>query len=163
MKRIIIHWTAGNYFPNNDDFEHYHFVIDKNGKVKEGKYKPEDNLNCYDGCYAAHTGGGNTGSIGVAVCGMRNFKGQWDLGDCPITQVQMEAMFKLVAELCKKYNIQINKNTVFTHYEFGLDNPNTSSKGKIDINFIPYKPELKSYQIGDYIRGKVIWYRERIK
>ena len=32
MKRIIIHWTAGAWFPNATDKEHYHFLIDKNGK-----------------------------------------------------------------------------------------------------------------------------------
>ena len=136
----------------------------------------QDNLNCYDKKYAAHTGGGNTGSIGVAVCGMRNFKGRDYKScvpqsgliapicgtDCPIKQVQMERCFRLCAELCKKYNIQITPNTVFTHYEFGLDNPNTESRGKIDINFLPYKKELKPNEIGDYIRGKIKWYRGKM-
>ena len=70
MKRIIIHWTAGTYQPNNTDFEHYHYLVNGDGMVINGKFKPEDNLNCNDGKYAAHTGGGNTGSIGIAMCGM---------------------------------------------------------------------------------------------
>ena len=37
MKRIIIHWTAGAWFPNATDKEHYHFLIDKNGKIINGK------------------------------------------------------------------------------------------------------------------------------
>lgn len=73
-KRIILHWTAGTNYPNTTDLQHYHFLIDKDGKVYNGVYTPEDNLNCYDGKYAQHTGGGNTGSIGIAVCGMAGYK-----------------------------------------------------------------------------------------
>ena len=47
-------------------------LVDKNGSVKSGKYTPEDNLNCKDGKYAKHCGGGNTGRIGIAVCCMKN-------------------------------------------------------------------------------------------
>ncbi len=63
MNKIIIHWTAGTYQPNTTDLEHYHFLIDGEGKKHNGKYKPEDNENCNDGKYAAHTGGGNTGAL----------------------------------------------------------------------------------------------------
>ena len=68
MKRIILHWTAGANEPNNTDYQHYHYLVNGNGVVVKGKYNPEDNLNCNDGKYAQHTGGGNTGSIGVAMC-----------------------------------------------------------------------------------------------
>ena len=80
IKRIIIYWTAGGWFPNATDKEHYHFLIDKNGKTINGKHKVEDNINCNDGKYAAHCGGGNTGSIGVAMCGMLNFKNSKNIG-----------------------------------------------------------------------------------
>ena len=33
MKRIIIHWTAGTYYPSEYEKEHYHFLVDKDGKV----------------------------------------------------------------------------------------------------------------------------------
>ena len=73
MKKIIIHWTAGRYVPNSVDLLHYHFLIDKYGRINYGIFKPEDNENCYDGKYAQHCGGGNTGCIGVSCCGMFNF------------------------------------------------------------------------------------------
>lgn len=167
MKRIIIHWTAGTYTPNAEELEHYHYLIGYNQKtgkayVKEGKFKPSDNINCYDGKYAAHTGGGNTNSIGVAICGNAGFKGPSNQGEFPLKRVQFEKMFKFCAELCKKYAIVITPVTVFTHYEFGKQNPKTSSKGKIDINFIPYEPNLAAHGVGDYIRNKINWYFGRI-
>lgn len=162
MKRIIIHWTAGTNQPNNTDYEHYHFLINGDGVVVKGKYTPEDNLNCNDGKYAAHTGGGNTGSIGVSMCGMYGFTSNKNMGRYILKQKQCEAMFKLVAELCKKYQLPINDNTVLTHYEFGKKNPHTTSAGKIDIIYLPPYPDVTKEKVGDFIRNKVKWYYTKI-
>lgn len=162
MKRIIIHWTAGTNQPNSTDFEHYHFLINGDGLVINGKYLPEDNLNCNDGKYAQHTGDGNTGSIGVAMCGMYGFKSKDNIGKYPITRIQSEACWKKCAELCKKYNIKVGSDTVMTHHEFGVKHPNTSSAGKIDIVYLPSSPNVKPYEIGNYIRNKIQWYLNRI-
>ena len=162
MKRIILHWTGGGHFPNATDIEHYHFLIDKDGKVYNGIYKPEDNLNCNDGKYAKHTGGGNTSSIGVAVCGMAGYNGKLASTKYPLTAVQVERMFSFTAELCKKYDIPISPDTVLTHYEFGKSHPNTSSAGKIDITILPPYLSVKPTEVGDFIRNKVKWYLNHI-
>ena len=159
MKRIIIHWTAGSYSPNATDKAHYHYLVDAMGVVHNGVFKPEDNENCTDGRYAQHTGGGNTGSIGVAMCGMCGFRSSSNLGKYPLTKKQCESTFKLCAELCKKYNIPVTKNNVMTHYEFGKAYPNTSSAGKIDIIYLPPYPEQTADKIGDFIRNKIRWYQ----
>lgn len=159
MKRIIIHWTAGTNKPCATDLEHYHFLITGSGEVKNGEYKPEDNLNCNDGKYAAHTGGGNTGSIGVAMCGMYvPAKVDIKRTEYPLTRKQYERTFKLCADLCKKYNIPITPDTVMTHYEFGKKHPNTSSAGKIDITYMTPWEEILPAKIGDFIRNKIRWY-----
>ena len=73
LTKICLHWTGGANMPCEQNFDCYHFLFDKNGKEYKGKYKPEDNLNCTDGIYAKHCGGGNTGCIGVSCCGMYGF------------------------------------------------------------------------------------------
>ncbi len=158
LNKIIFHWTAGTYYPNATDRLHYHFLIDKNGKVYNGVYKPEDNENCNDGRYAQHTGGGNTGAISISYCGMYNFHNMHNVGNYPLTGVQVERGFKLGAELCKKYGIKITPETVLTHYEFGLKHPKTTSAGKIDIIYLPSYPDKKPNEIGDLIRNKVRYY-----
>ena len=163
MKRIILHWSGGAYQPNHTEFEHYHYLVNGQGLVIEGKYKPEDNLDCTDGKYAAHTGGGNTGSIGVSMCGMLGFKNRANVGKYPFTKAQVERCFKLVAELCKKYKIAITPQTVLTHYEFGKSHPKTTSAGKIDIVYLPPYPTVEQNKIGDFIRGKVQWYYKNLK
>ena len=157
MNKIIIHWTAGTNYPNSVDLEHYHYLIARDGCIINGKYKPEDNLNCNDGKYAQHTGGGNTGSIGVAFCGMAGFKDAQNVGKFPLTYNQVEAGFKLCAELCKKYNIPISN--VMTHYEFGKNHPNTTSAGKIDIIHLPCYPNVSKTEMGTFIRQKIHWYK----
>lgn len=158
MKRIIIHWSAGTSSPNTHEKDCYHFLIDSLGEVHNGNCTPEDNLNCNDGKYAAHTGGGNTGSIGVALCGMLGYKNRQDIGNYPLTKIQCERCFKLIAELAKKYNIVINPQNVMTHYEFGKSHPKTLSAGKIDITFLPPYSYLKPDEIGNFIRNKAKWY-----
>lgn len=154
FKGIILHWTAGNYTPCATDLAHYHFIIDANGKIYNGKYSPRDNENCTDGKYAAHCGGGNTGRIGIAICCRKNI-------NTPPTQKQIEAMCKIAAECCIKYGINITK--IETHAEFGQKNPKTSSYGKIDINSIPYAKLSGIKECGDYLRNKALWYYTKLK
>lgn len=163
MNKIIIHWTAGAYTPNSTDLSHYHYLIDKNGRINCGIFRPEDNENCNDGKYAQHTGGGNTGAIGVALCGMYGFSSATKLGCYPLTKIQCEALFSFVAKLSKKYKIKIDNNHIMTHYEFGLKNPKTTSAGKIDIIYLPPYPQIKQQKIGDFIRSKVLWYSTKIR
>ncbi len=162
MKRIIIHWTAGGAVPNVHEKNCYHYLIDSLGKIYEGTFKPQANEHCLKGQYAAHTGGGNTGSIGVSLCGMQGFKNKNNIGIYPITKVQFEAAMQLCAKLCKEFNIQITKNTVLTHYEFGLTHPSTTSAGKIDIIYLPPYSWVEKESIGDFIRTKIRWYFQKL-
>ena len=163
MNRIILHWTAGTNQPCSTDYEHYHYLINKDGVIIKGKFAPEDNLNCNDGKYAQHCGGGNTGSIGISMCGMYVPKNT-DIKDTkfPLTKIQCEAAFKLIAELCKKYNIKITPQTVLTHYEFGQAHPKTSSYGKIDIIYLHAYPDVTKNEMGNFIRSKVRWYFSKL-
>jgi hypothetical protein len=155
IKGIVIHWTAGTYTPNATDKEHYHFLIDGNGKVIEGKYKPNDNLNCKDGKYAAHCGGGNTGRIGIALCACHS-------DEYPVKRLQLEALCKKCAELSKVYGIPITNNTILTHSEFGHKNPHTTSFGKIDIDKLPCIALYDRVSVGNWLRNKINWYRSKM-
>lgn len=168
IRRCAIHWTAGSGKANNTDKSCYHYLIESDGKIVNGNCIPEDNANCNDGKYAPHLGGGNTGSIGVSLCGMHGFSYNWSaskpksVGNYPLQAIQCESAWKLIATLCKQYSIDITPETVFTHYEFGKSHPKTSSAGKSDIVYLPYQPQLKPDQVGDFIRNKVLWYYQRI-
>lgn len=162
--KVCIHWSAGSYDLIALDHIAYHFTVDKTGKVQTGQYKPEDNTppSIMAGRYAKHCGGGNTNCIGISMLGMAGFKGRDYVGAYPLTAPQCESTWQKVAKLCKEYEIPITPERVFTHYEFGKLNPNTSSAGKIDITYLPTHPELKAEEVGDYIRNKVKVYFEQL-
>ena len=157
--KVCIHWTAGGLKPSPTDIEHYHFVIDGEGGVHKGRYPIENNALIWKGKkdYARHCGGGNTRVIGVSLTGSGV---SWNP---PLfTRQGFEAMCKQVASLCFEYNIPINPEHVYTHYEFGVKNPKTSSRGKIDINRIPWELQLKPQDVGNYIRTKITWYYNQL-
>lgn len=153
MKRIIIHWTGGAGSPNALEKQHYHFLIDSQGTVHKGVFAPEANEKCVEGRYAAHVGGGNTGSIGVALCGMNNWPRSTKY---LLTFRQLVSAFSFIASLCAKYSIDITPTTVLTHYEFGRLHPETSSGGKIDISFLPPFPSLTAQEIGPFFRERIV-------
>lgn len=160
FKNIVLHWCASTYAMNPTIKSSYHYIIDQYGNVHEGVFKPEDNLNCNDGNYAPHCGGGNTGRIGIALLGMAGYrKDQPSL--YPITRIQLERMYELSAKLCLKYGLK--PKDVLTHAEFGKANPKTTSYGKIDICYIPYNNLYGIEQVAEFIRGKVNWYYEKLK
>lgn len=168
LKRICIHWTAGTYQATDFDRQFYHYLVESDGKVLPGKFKPEANIPpLKNGMYAAHCGGGNSYCIGVAICGMADLK--WVTGKgyqvqkYPLLEKQCERAWQLTAELCKKYGIPVDRDHVFTHYNFGKLHPQSDSAGKIDIAYLPYKPDMKPAEIQDYILGKVTWYLEKLK
>lgn len=163
-KRIIIHWTGGTNYPNITEKQHYHYLVDKDGKTHYGLFTEADNDNCNDGKYAAHTGGGNTGAIGIALCGMARYDGTHpESTDYPLTAKQFEAAMELCAKLSYKHNLKITPETIMTHYEFGVKHPQTSSAGKIDIIFIPPYPWVSKADVGSFIRSKIKWYIQKLK
>ena len=161
LKKICLHWTGGNNYPCETDLIAYHYCVDKDGKIYQGKFTAEDNLNCKDGKYAKHCGGNNTGCIGISLCGMRGFNSKTKETDRPITEIQVEAFCCLAAYLSVKYGILISEKSVFTHYEF--DQKKAKPEGKIDIAYLSYLPNLQIIRIGGYLRNKITWYRKKIQ
>ena len=146
LNRIILHWTAGNYKASATDKAAYHYIVEGDGTIVEGKFKPEDNIDCKDGAYAPHSKSHNTGAIGIAIACRRN-------DFCQPTRKQVEVMCELAAKLCNKYKIPVGTYSVLTHAE--LD-----PKRKIDINNIPCLASYGRKNVGDDLRKKIIWYQK---
>ena len=50
-----------------------------------------------------------------------------------------------------------------SHYEFDQRRQKKLREGKIDITYIHYLPNLSANSIGNYLRQKISWYKEKIK
>ena len=79
----------------------YHFVIRKNGTIERGR--PENELGC-------HTYKNNTGTLGIHVSGHFGFGNP--------TEAQLSSLAKLLADLCAKYNLNCDRDTIRGHREF---------------------------------------------
>jgi N-acetyl-anhydromuramyl-L-alanine amidase AmpD len=157
LKRIIMHWTGGPHKATDLDREHYHFIVEGDGKVVSGKLRPEDNISTNDGIYGAHTLSLNTGSIGVsiaAMAGAHDVPFSW--GSAPITETQVAALCKLVKSLCDKYGIEISRRTVLTHAEV-QPTLKIKQRGKWDICCLPGDKMIRDpVKIGDILRARIV-------
>src|SRR5688572_2556540 len=97
MKRVCIHWTAGPYAETHLDRQHYHYTIGPTGVVSQGKFPVKANIPpLKNGFYAAHCGGGNSYTIGVALRGMAGYRSPKELGKYPLTKDQCESAWAFI-------------------------------------------------------------------
>lgn len=157
MKRIVIHWTAGPHTPTGLDKQHYHKIIDGQGRVHDGIHPISANAGpLKPGGYAAHTLNCNTGSIGVALAAMAGAQERpFSAGRYPITPAQEAALTRLLVSLCDEYRIPVARETVLTHAEvqpiLGI-----KQKGKWDITWLPGMSHPGDpVTVGDLIRERV--------
>nr|WP_250809346.1 peptidoglycan recognition family protein [Neorhizobium tomejilense] len=157
ISRIVFHWTAGQNKASVLDRDHYHILIEGDGKLIRGK--PSIALNSEPKAkagYAAHTLNCNTGSIGVSLCGMAGAaESPFNPGKQPITRAQWSALVYVLAQLCKRYGIKVNRKTVLSHAEV-QPTLKITQKGKWDIARLPFDTSIQgAIPIGDQMRALV--------
>ncbi|MBR6012517.1 MAG: N-acetylmuramoyl-L-alanine amidase [Selenomonadaceae bacterium] len=104
----------------------YHFVIRKNGTIERGR--PVDTI-------GSHAYGENSHSIGIHLSG--------DFEQAYPTQAQIESAALLIANLCEKYNIPVDRTHIVGHRDLMA----TDCPGK------------NLYAELETIIGKANWYR----
>lgn len=156
MTRIIGHWTGGGGRASADDRKHYHRSVEYDGTVVHGTEAIADNIVTADGDYAAHTLGLNTGSIGVAMCGMQGAKEHpFNAGPSPINEEQFNAFCQVIAGLCLEYGIPVTPKTVLTHAEV-QPTLGVVQRGKWDVARLPWKSDVRGARaVGDFMRHRI--------
>lgn len=158
MQRVICHWTAGGYEVSSTEKNFYHFLIGWDGSkayVERGDCDIDDNLSTGDGIYAPHTGGLNTGSIGVSVCCMAGARqSPFYPGSYPMRKEQWELMAKVVAELVSFYGLPVDKQHVLQHGEvqsvYGIN-----QDGKWDCLVLPWDVSKSPLRVAEDFRAVV--------
>lgn len=151
VRRVVLHWTAGRNQPSALDRAHYHFLIDGLGVPYRGLRGP--------GLYLPHVRAFNTGSVGLALCGMFGaVQGRTD-GPCPLTEPQVERACQAAAEILVAYGLTLSERTVLCHSEvervYGVP-----QRGKWDIDRLPFYPHYGKTpaEVHALLRRKVAWY-----
>jgi hypothetical protein len=161
MNRIVMHHTAGALTPSAFDKQHYHRLIDGEGRVHQGAHHIAANAPgraLTSGTYAAHTRGLNTGSIGVSMAAMAN--AEWSRPrSCPSfpRSEQVEGMVQEVAKLCIEYRIDPGPRTVLSHAEVEVT-LGVAQRGKWDFDYDPagVLASRDPLEIGDSLRDRVL-------
>lgn len=162
MDRVICHWTVTDYQYSDHAADHYHFLIDGEGRVHKGYWDIDDNVNAGDGAAASHTYRLNSGSIGVACLCMGGATAS-NFGRYPLREIQWQRMAEVVAELCAFYKIPITPKTVLQHGEVDTryvapgewPRGYYDQGGKWDINVLPWARHLTKEQVWDDFRERV--------
>ena len=158
MQRIILHWSAGAHTASTLDLQHYHYVIDGQGRVHKGKHPVSANAGpLRAGAYAAHTLNANTGSIGVALAAMAGAQERpFRAGKYPITPAQVDALAALCADLCRQYDIPVSRQTVLSHAEV-QPTLGITQRGKWDVTWLPgMAAPGNPVAVGDQIRALIV-------
>ena len=163
-KILVYHWTAGANKPNNLDLNSYQLLIDSEGNIYKGTNPNPSSI-----------AGLNTIAYNIALCGMCGYTSPKNIGKYPITQIQLERAWEKGARVIKALGISPKK--IYTHSyigqlfsegklckELGIQKNQwlCNNKGKIDIDFLPTKPDLNREQILDLFRKKIVWYMSKI-
>lgn len=142
MKRIILHWSAGGNRASDLDRQHYHYIVEGDGRIVPGRYPVIANKAPIRGGYAAHTLHCNTDSIGISMAGMRGaVEFPFNPGPEPITEKQWLAAADLAARLCGTYRIAVTPQTVLSHAEV-QPNLGIKQRGKWDVTRLPWAPNV---------------------
>lgn len=181
-KRIILHWTAGTYlaepFQAEGDWHnpalHYHGLVEwlaaeERTRVVAGppiaanmrrltstdpsSSKTGDRLSGY----AAHTGGWNSYSIGLAVCGMKDAWARHavELSQYPIRPEQIDAIVTIAANACAIYRLPVDVDHVFTHYEAWAEHDDENHSDRWDIGWLPQEPGIELDDVGPWLREQI--------
>ena len=108
-RRIFLHWSAGSY---TNPYDAYHTIFMGNGKaVRNTPYGVNK---------SGHTGGGNTGSIGLSVAAMDGGTENAKSWPTPPKQIQIDAMTSEAAQIAVDWgysNADVD-NLIMTHGEW---------------------------------------------
>ena len=179
IKTVYLHWTAGHY---GQDYDDYHLCIDRDGTVY---------VNCKHFTeYKIHTWMRNHSAIGIALCcgvdarcwlpdSCEGFKVEKayensrcahpdcaliDYGPEPPTEIQIEVLAGVVAILCEELELPITYETVQTHCEAAFEDDYGPGDGDPDMRWdLWFLPDVNLYGElapgGEMLRDKALFYQ----
>jgi hypothetical protein len=140
MTYVTVHWTAGGYVVSETDLEHYHIIVDGDGKLHRGNNSIIANVSTSDADgYAAHTSQFNTKNIGIsAACMAGAIESPFDAGAYPLRRGQWLILAQARRAL---QEIQHGCATVSCSRR-GQMNMGVPQSGKWDITRLPWQTRL---------------------
>lgn len=164
LHRIHWHWTAGAYGLIEMERRAYNELIDQNGQVHDGLFRPEAQANYRVGRAASHTLNANTGAIGLAVDAMGGARERpFTPGPAPITRAQLDALCERTAQHCAMYDIPVSRWSTLSHAEV-QPTLGIRQRFKWDITWLPgMSAPGDPVEVGDRLRAMVVEHLEDVR
>jgi hypothetical protein len=157
VSRVHLHWTAAKHKASENDKDHYHVLVEDDGKVVKGNCDIAANSTTNPrGKRANHTLNANGGALAVSCCAMEGaVERPFSPGHYPLTAKQWEIAAIVTAELCYRYRIRVTPRHVLSHAEVQA-NLGIQQRGKWDIAILPWnKAYDNARECGDLYRKMV--------
>jgi hypothetical protein len=160
VRGVITHWTAGTNYASELDRRHYHFCLERDGRIVPGIRSIRDNCSPVQldrGHYAGHTRARNSYRVGIAVCGMAGAtESPFNPGKHPFTRTQWDVLAAVCADLLVTYDLDLSEQTCNSHFEQQrIWGPRYWQRGKWDISRLPWDPETPALVVANGFRSKV--------
>ena len=154
--RVHLHWTGGARTASNLDRRHYHFIVEGDTNIVRGDLPVSANQEPIRGNYAAHTLNANSGAAAVSLAGMAGAtESPFRPGSHPLNLDQWNMGVRVVADICRRYDIPVTLKTVLTHAEVQT-NLGIAQRGKWDIARLAFDPSVFGARaVGDRLRAEV--------
>lgn len=158
-QRLVIHWTGGGPDPSAYERTRYHYLVTQpTGYVVPGVPVALNMRRISRAArYAAHTGGMNSFSVGLAFCGMLGAGRGRRFGRYPLAEHQVRRGLAFVAFACRLWGLDpANPAHLFTHHEAWTLHrvKGAANDAKWDVNELAFAPELAPDQVGDWLRAE---------
>jgi hypothetical protein len=128
----------------------YHFLIDAKGRIYEGRFSGDDGAPAHDKqgrvVTAFHTGGFNSGNIGIALLG--------DFTKGEQTPAMRDSLARLLASLAKKHNLDVESNITYRNAVDGRERRTPALAGHQDW-IATECPGTATYTGLEALRGQV--------
>jgi hypothetical protein len=111
-----------------------------------------------DDKYAKHTGGFNSFRVGISGAGMKDYRSRSSAGTFPLTEIQVERMLEVAGYFVGLAGLNpLDPARLCTHQEVWTLHrvKGTQNHTKTDIEFLPFRPDLKPREVGDHLRRRV--------
>lgn len=153
---VVVHWTGGGPRANSVDLGAYHYVVEFDGTVRQGRWSVAANMRSLtDRSYAMHTGGHNGYRVGLSAAGMKDYLSPTARGSHPLTGMQVRRMMEVAAYFLELGGLNpLDPAHLCSHREVWtlLGIKGAQNHLKKDIEFLPFLSELKPVEVGDYLR-----------
>ncbi|AGT09964.1 peptidoglycan recognition protein family protein [Paracoccus aminophilus] len=147
VTRIHWHWAVSGYAASTEAIAAYHALILGDGEVR---------WLAGPATQRTHTQGANGGAIGLSICAMAGANERpfvW--GRAPIRPVQVSALARETARLCRLYDIPVSRWSTLSHAEI-QPSLGVVQKNKWDITVLPgMAGPADPISVGDRLRDLV--------